>query len=183
MRRKPKPRKVPIVNKEYIWTLEVENDIHEYKVFLGEDECITYEDGVECKRLKIMDKCQMQGVLQIDCKTKVFDEITDFQLENGIPYIKVEDEEGNRKWVKSDTTKEDELQAKIRSLKKESYFYGLMGLGFFIWAIIEKIITDHSDDSFMIPIIGIFCLGCMGMQMVRLKNELEAMGRKFSWKL
>ena len=91
MRRKPKPRKIPIVNKEYIWTLDVDNDIHEYKVLLCEDECITYEDGVECKRLKIMNKTQMQGVLQIDCQTKVFDEITDFQLENGIPYIKLED--------------------------------------------------------------------------------------------
>ena len=84
MARKPKARKEPIVNKEYIWNLDVDNDLHEYKVFVGEDECITYEDGVECKRLKIMDKTQMQGLLQIDCKTKVFDEITDFQLENGI---------------------------------------------------------------------------------------------------
>ena len=126
MLRKPKPRKVPIVNKEYIWELEVEGQPHEYKVFVGENECITYEDGVECKHLKIMDKTQMQGVLQIDCKTKVFDDITDFQLENGIPYIKLEDEEGKLKWFKSDTTKEDELQARIRSVKKESYFYALL---------------------------------------------------------
>ena len=34
MKRKPKPRKIPIVNKEYIWTLDVDNDIHEYKVLL-----------------------------------------------------------------------------------------------------------------------------------------------------
>jgi hypothetical protein len=78
MRRKPKPRKIPIVNKEYIWTLDVDNDIHEYKVFLGEDECITYEDGVESKRLKIVDKTQMPGVIQIDCKTKVFDDGNNF---------------------------------------------------------------------------------------------------------
>ena len=35
MLRKPKPRKVPIVNKEYIWTLEVEDEVHEYKVFVA----------------------------------------------------------------------------------------------------------------------------------------------------
>ena len=183
MRRKPKPRKIPIVNKEYIWTLDVDNDIHEYKVLLCEDECITYEDGVECKRLKIMNKVQMQGVLQIDCQTKVFDEITDFQLENGIPYIKLEDEEGDRKWFKSDTTKEDELQSRIRSVKKESYFYALLGVCFLIWALLQKIITGHFDDVFMVPMMGIFCFTCCGMQLVRLKNELEAMGRTFTWKI
>lgn len=183
MARKPKPRKVPIVNKEYIWELDVDNDIHEYKVFVGEDECITYEDGVECKRLKIMSKTQMYGVLQIDCKTKVFDDITDFQLENGIPYIKLEDDEGKMKWFKSDTTKEDELQSRIRSVKKESYFYAALGVVFFIWAILQKLITGHFDEVFMIPLMGIFCFTCCGLQMVRLKNELEAMGRKFSWKI
>ena len=183
MARKPKARKVPIINKEYIWDLEVDNDMHEYKVFVGEDECITYEDGVECKHLKIMDKTQMQGLLQIDCKTKVFDEITDFQLENGIPYIKLEDDEGELKWFKSDTTKEDELQARIRSVKKESYFYAALGVVFFIWALLQKLITGHFDEVFMVPMMGIFCFTCCGMQLVRLKNELNAMGRKFSWKI
>lgn len=183
MLRKPKPRKVPIVNKEYIWELEVEGQPHEYKVFVGENECITYEDGVESKHLKIMDKTQMQGVLQIDCKTKVFDEITDFQLENGIPYIKLEDDEGEHKWFKSDTTKEDELQARIRSVKKESYFYAALGVVFLFWALLQRLITGHFDEVFMVPMMGIFCFTCCGMQLVRLKNELNAMGRKFTWKL
>lgn len=183
MVRKPKARKVPIINKEYIWELEVDDSMHEFKVFVGEEECVTYQDGEECKRLKIMNKTQMQGLLQIDCKTRVFDEITDFQLENGIPYIKLEDEEGNRKWFKSDTTKEDELQARIRSVKKEAYFYALLGLGFIVWAVLMKIITGHFDEVFMIPMMGIFCFTCCGLQLVRLKNELLDMGRKFSWKL
>ena len=183
MLRKPKPRKVPIVNKEYIWELDVEGESHEFKVFVGEDECITYADGAECKRLKIMDKTQMQGLLQIDCQTRVFDEVTDFQLENGIPYIKLEDDEGDYRWMMSDTTREDRLQAKIRSVKRESYFYAALGLVFFAWALIQKIVTGHFDDVFMVPMMGIFCFTCCGMQLVRLKNELEAMGRKFSWKL
>ncbi len=183
MARKPKERKVPVINKEYIWELEVDGQMHEYKVFVGEDECITYEDGVECKRLKIMDKRQIQGLLQINCQTKVFDEITDFQLEYGIPYIKLEDEEGNRKWFKSDTTKEDDLQSRIRSVKKESYFYAALGVVFFIWALLQKLITGHFDEVFMVPLMGIFCFTCCGMQLVRLKNELEAMGRKFTWKI
>ena len=183
MARKPKARKEPIVNKEYVWALEVDNDMHEYKVFVGEDECITYEDGVECKRLKIMDKTQMQGLLQIDCKTKVFDEITDFQLENGIPYLKLEDEDGNMIWFSSDTTNEDRLQDKIRQLKREAYCYILVGLLFFGIALAQLIFTGAVDEMFMMPMLGIFCFACFGMQMIRLKNELESIGRKFSWKL
>lgn len=183
MARKPKERKVPIVNKDYIWELDVDGETHEYKVFVGEDECITYADGVECKRLKIMDKTQKPGVIQIDCQTRVLDEITDFQLENGIPFIKLEDEEGKRKWVISDTTKEDRLQEKIRQLKKEAYGYAIIGVVFLAIALAQKIITGKFDDVFMFPMLGIFCFTCMGMQMIRLKNELEALGRPFSWKL
>ena len=183
MARKPKPRKVPIVNKEYIWELEVDNDIHEFKVFVGEDECITYEDGVERKRLKIMNKVQQIGVMQINCKTRVFDDLTDFQLEEGVPYIKLEDEDGTLKWIASDTTKEDRLQARIRSVKKEAYGYAGIGVVFFIAALIQKIVTGHFDEVFMVPMMGIFCFTCCGMQLVRLKNELEAMGRKFTWKI
>ena len=35
----------------------------------------------------------------------------------------------------------------------------------------------------MVPLMGIFCFTCCGMQLVRLKNELQAMGRKFSWRI
>jgi hypothetical protein len=183
MARKPKERKVPIVNKEYIWTLEVDGENHEFKVFVGEDECITYADGVECKRLKIMDKRQIEGVLQIDCETRVLDEITGFQLENGIPYIKVEDEEGDRKWTMSDTTHEDRLQQKIRMVKKEAYGYACIGVLFFLIALGQKLITGHFDEVFMIPIMGIFCFTCCGLQLVRLRNELLDLGRTFTWKL
>lgn len=183
MARKPKERKVPIVNKEYIWELDVDNDIHEFKVFVGEDECITYADGVECKRLKIMDKRQMEGLLQIDCETRVLDEITGFQLENGIPYIKIEDEDGDMRWIMSDTTKEDRLQEKVRILKKEAYAYGAIGVVFFVITFLEKAFTGSFGEVPIWPVMGIsFFAGC-AMQLVRLKNELEAMGRTFSLKL
>jgi hypothetical protein len=183
MFKKKKEAPKPQLPKEYVWALDIEGEDHEFKCLVTEDEVITYEDGVECKHLKIMDKTQMQGVLQIDCKTRVFDEITDFQLENGIPYIKLEDDEGEHKWFKSDTTKEDELQARIRSVKKESYFYAALGVVFLIWALLQRLITGHFDEVFMVPVMGIFCFTCCGMQLVRLKNELNAMGRKFTWKL
>lgn len=183
MARKPKERKVPIVNKDYIWELEVDGELHEFKVFVGEDECITYADGVECKRLKIMDKRQMEGLLQIDCKTRVLDEVTDFQLENGIPYIKVEDEDGDLRWTMSDTTREDRLQQKVRLLKKEAYIYAGVGLLFFIITFVEFFTTGSFGEWGIWPIMGVFFTAGAGLQMVRLRGELEAMGRTFSWRL
>ena len=41
MARKPKVRKVPIVNKEYVWEMIVNEETHYFKVFVGEIECIT----------------------------------------------------------------------------------------------------------------------------------------------
>ncbi len=182
MARKPKERKVPIVNKEYLWDLDVDGDIRTFKVFVGENECITYEDDVECKHLKIMDKRQMQGVLQIDCETKVFGDMTPFQLENGIPYLKLENEDGDLKWTMSDTTKEDRLVQQIHNLKKEAYMYAGIGLIFTLVTLVVQLTVGLGEWS-MLPIIGIMCFTAAGLQLVRLKNELEAMGRKFSWKL
>lgn len=178
MARKPKARKIPLVNKEYVWELEVDDQLHTYKVFVGEDECITYEDDVECKHLKIMDKTQQEGLLQIDCKTKVLDEILPFQLENGIPYIKVEG-----RWTASDTTKEDRLQEKIRMYKKQSLAMCAVGACLLLYTLIEYLVTGTLSDWDFAPILGLFFFAAAAMTMVRLKNEVEAMGRKFTWKL
>ena len=183
MARKPRQRKVPVVNKDYIWELEVDGELHEFKVFVGEDECITYADGVECKRLKIMDKRQIEGLLQIDCKTRVLDEVTGFQLELGIPYIELEDEDGDRRWVMSDTSREDRLQEKVRRLKKEAYVYAGIGLIFLIMTVVELMMGKKYESISIWPILSIFFISGGALQMVRLKNELEAMGRTFSLKL
>lgn len=183
MARKPKERKVPIVNKEYIWALEAEGQTHEFKVFVGEDECVTYADGVECKRLKIMDKRQIEGLLQIDCETRVLDEVTGFQLENGIPYIKIENEDGELAWCMSDTSVEERLQQRIRAVKLEGYGYAAIGVLLAIGCLIQYLVDGSLGDWPILPIMSLFSFTCCGMQLVRLKNELEAMGRKFTWKV
>lgn len=178
MARKAKERKVPIVNKEYIWKLEVNEEIREFKVFLGENECITYADGVECSRLKIQDKRQMQGLLQIDSETLVLDEIVPFQLENGIPYVKLNDE-----WIMSDTTLEDRIQARIFQVKKQAYMTAAIGVVVFLFVLIRFLIPDSVSEWPAAPFLGIFCIVCAVLQMFRLKQEVEARGMKFSWKL
>lgn len=183
MARKPKVRKVPIVNKEYVWEMIVNDETHYFKVFVGEDECITYEDDVECKHLKIMEKKQMEGLLQIDCKTKVFDEILPFQLENGIPYIKIEDEEGELKWRMSDTTKEDRIWESVAIYKKQARTSILVGLAFVAFFLVRYLINGFVGEWDMSLVFGVLCFSAAALTMVRLKGELEAMGKPFSWKL
>ena len=173
----------PIVNKMYEWELEVDGQLVKWKCFVGEDECITYEGDRECKHLKIMNKEQKQGVLQIDCETRVWDEIVPFQLENGVPYIKLEDDEGKRKWRMSDTTREDRIQAETIKVKKEAYMICGAGVFFLICYILQIAFSGSLGEWPIAPILGIFCLATGAMNMIRLKNELEAMGRPFSWKL
>ena len=178
MARKPRVRKVPIVNKEFVWEIEVDDEIHEYKVFLTEDECITYEDGVECDRLPIQDKMQMEGLLQIDTKTKVFDEVLPFQLEAGIPYIKLEGY-----WKASDTTDEDRIQERVHMYKKQSYILVGVGLLMLLLTLVQFLVEGSIGEWPMMPIMGCFMIACAAMTLVRVKNELEAMGKTFSWKL
>lgn len=166
------------MSREYIFTLEVDDEEVLWKCVVGEDEVVTYEGDVECKHLKIMDHEKKPGVLQIDCVTKVFDEILPFQLENGIPFIKVEG-----KWLASDTTQEDRLQAKILKYKKESYLCAICGLIMLIGYLIWFLVTGDPGEWPIAPIMGTFFIACGAMTMVRLKNELDAMGRKLDWKL
>ncbi len=178
MARKPRVRKIPLVNKEFLWEIEVDDDIHEFKVYLTEDECITYEDGVECDRLPIQDKMQMEGLLQIDSETKVFDEVLPFQLEAGIPYIKIE---GN--WKASDTTEEERIQEKVKSYKKQSYILIATGIAMLLITLVQFIVTGSIGEWPMLPVMGFFMIACGAMTMVRIRGELEAMGKPFSWKL
>ena len=183
MVRKPKARKNPIVNKMYVWELEVEDRLVEWKCFVGENECVTYEGDRECKHLKIMDKTQMEGLLQIDCETRVWDQIVPFQLENGIPYIKIEDEEGKKKWVMSDTTREERLQTQIRSVKKQAYMMIGLGVVLLLIALAQYLIFGTMGEWPIAPVLACMCFAACAMNLVRLRNELLAMGRTFSFKL
>ena len=166
------------MSREYVFTLEVEDQEVIWRCVVGENEVVTYEGDVECKRLKITNHVKKPGVLQIDCVTKVYDEILPFQLENGMPFIKIEGE-----WVASDTTVEDRLQANIRKYKKESFYCFVVGAAMLVGYIVVSLIRGHWGEWPIAPVMGIFCISAGAMTMVRLRNELDAMGRTFDWKI
>ena len=160
----------PDLPKEYVWTLDVEGEEHEYKCLVTETGVTTYEDGVEHKHLKITDPTCMEGVLQIDTQTKIFGDMVEFQLERFIPYIRLEG-----RWVMSDTTEEDRLNEQVAIYKKQSKQECAAGIGCLLVLLVYSLITGSTGDLWILSVMGIFFLSSAGMRMVRLRNELNAM--------
>ncbi len=157
----------PNLPKEYVWELDINGEDHEYKCLVTEDEVITYQDGVEHKHLKVMDHTCMEGVLQIDCETKLFDEMVGFQLERYIPYINLANG-----WTMSDTTREDRLVEQVAIYRKQSKWEILIGLGMILANVILGLTMDWFEDAMMFTVIGILFIVSGFYQQVRVKQEL-----------
>ena len=161
MFKKKKEAPKPNLPKEYIWALDIEGEDHEFKCLVTEDEVITYEDGVECKHLKIMDHTCQVGVLQIDCNTKLFKELAGFQLERYIPYLNLA---GG--WTMSDTTREDRLTEQVAIYKKQSRWEIMIGLGMILANVILGLTMNWFEDAMMFTIIGILFIDKLGRSIV-----------------
>ena len=165
------------MSKEYVWELEVEDVLKNWKCVVHETECVTYEDDVEVSHIPITNPKSKKGILQIDTVTNVFGDELPFQLERGIPYIKIDDQ-----WVFSDTTREESLQKALKNYRLQIIVELGGGLLLLIAAILPGVRNLFPDSLFMLVVLGIFFLVSGGGLWIRLRNELEAMGRKFTWK-
>ena len=159
----------PNLPKEYVWALDIEGEDHEFKCLVTEDEVITYEDGVECKHLKVTDHTCMEGVLQIDCNTKLFKEQVGFQLERYIPYLNLA---GG--WTMSDTTRDDRMAEQIQIYKKQSKWETIAGIAMILAYLVMGIAFGMFEDAFIFCIFGIFCIVSASYRMIRLRGELAA---------
>lgn len=159
----------PDLPKEYVWALEIEGVDHEFKCLVTEDEVITYEDGREHKHLKVVDHTCMEGILQIDCETKMFGEMTPFQLERYIPYIKLD------RWIMSDTTREDRLQEQIVIYKNQSKWETILGIAAILVHLLGQFVFPILKEMWMLSIFGILFVSSAVYRLARLRNELEAL--------
>ena len=166
---KKKEAPKPELPKEYVWALDIEGEDHEFKCLVTEDEVITYEDGVECKHLKIVDHTCQVGVLQIDCNTKLFKELVGFQLERYIPYLNLA---GG--WTMSDTTREDRLNEQVAIYRKQSKLEYLIGGILILVNVIAGLAFGAFEDTLVFTIIGTLFIVSGAYQMIRVKQELEA---------
>ena len=159
----------PNLPKEYVWALDIEGEDHEFKCLVTEDEVITYQDGVEHKHLKVVDHTCMEGVLQIDCETKLYDEMVGFQLERYIPYLKLA---GG--WTMSDTTRDDRMAEQIQIYKNQSKWEVILGVAMILLHLLIELLFPDFGEVWMLSVFGIFFIASAVYRMARLKNELDA---------
>lgn len=156
--------------KEYVWNLDIDGQEKRWKCLVTEHECITYEGDVERKHLKVMNPVRQEKVLQIDTITTVYGKQTPFQLENGIPYIQLDG-----KWVMSQTTQADRLEATVKMHQRNSKLELFAGLVFFALVLGKKLISGEVGDWWMLTVFGVFLWTSAIMRMIRLRNELSVM--------
>lgn len=166
---KKKKNLKPDLPKEYVWALDIEGEDHEFKCLVTEDEVITYEDGVECKHLKVTDHTCEVGVLQIDCNTKLFKELVGFQLERYIPYLNLA---GG--WTMSDTTREDRLQEQVAIYRNQSKWEYIIGAAMILLNVILGVGFGLFEDTLIFSVIGMLFIVSGAYQMIRVKQELAA---------
>jgi len=158
----------PELPKEYVWALEIDGEDHEFKCIVTDDEVVTYEDGREHKHLKVVDHTCMEGILQIDCETKIFGTMTPFQLERYIPYIKLD------RWIMSDTTREDRLMEQVAIYRKQSLLEYIIGAVMILVHIVLNMFFDMGENSMAFTVIGLLFIVSGAYQTIRVKQELAA---------
>lgn len=176
-------KKELIVNKMYTWDIEVDGKDYEWKCFVGIDECITYGNGVELERFKIENMTQRQGILQIDGEALVGDEKVPFQLENGVPYIKLLEDDGERRWIKSDSYIDEMVSTRSRQVKREAYIMGAAAMAMLLYSLGEFIVLGHLNEWNFCPMIAALLIIACGMNLAKLRNEVIGLGYSWSWKL
>lgn len=167
---KQKYEAIPCSN-NHVFSLEYEEGvIKKWNVVVHEDEVVTYERSKETARIKLTDRTVEPHVIQLDTTVTVYGEEIPFQVENGVPFIKLQGE-----WVPSDTFTEARQQAAIRMYKRNSFQEAAAGIAMLLGLLVYWLIVKDVGDLWILSVFGIFFLSSSAYRMVRLRNELMAM--------
>lgn len=155
------------MSKEFVWNIDFDGDVKEWKCVLHDTEVVTYENGEEKKHLKITNPEVKQGVLQIDTVTKVYGMDVPFQLEKNVPYIKLGD-----KWSMSATTYEDRKKKLLKDQKLAAYL--LLGIGLLMGAacLIRYLIEGTMGNWWFLLVMGSLVAVTGFVQYKDLKNNI-----------
>ncbi len=164
---KKKYEKIDVSN-EHIFSIDYDGVVKEWKCVVLENEVVTYEDGVEKKHLKIMNKERAPQVLQIDTVTSIYGEMIPFQLENGIPFIKLQGE-----WISSDTFDVAKRNAAVKMYRRQSKQEAICGAACLLVVLAKQLITGDIDNWWMLGIFGMFFISSAALRIGRLQSELN----------
>jgi len=166
---KKKYEKIECSN-NHVFSIEYDGVIKKWNCVVLENEVVCYERSKETARLKITNREVAPHVIQVDTTVNIYGEEIPFQLENGFPFIRLEDE-----WVPSDTFTAARQEAAIKMYKRNSLQETIAGGILLAAMVIIWIVTGSLDDWWILSVFGIFLLSSAAYRMVRLRNELMAM--------
>ncbi len=154
--------------REYIWYLDIDNEDKIFKCVVTDTECITYEGDREHKHLKITNPVRKNKVLQIDTVTSIYGQQIPFQLENGIPYIKI-----GGSWQMSETNRRERIAQGIRVNKTSSWIEIGAGAALTLALVGKYFLTGDMGQWWILAAMGVMLViaGCSNL--ARLKNELN----------
>jgi len=145
------------MSKEYVWSMTVDGEEMPWICRVDDGECVIIEDGQEIQRIKIDNPEKKVGVLQIDGEVTIFGMTVPFQLENGIPYIKMEG-----KWKMSETTMKDRQDKYMKNQMIGGLCQMLLGAAMCIGVLILYLVTGSTGKWWFMAIMGSFMaiVGC-----------------------
>lgn len=154
---------------EHIFSIDYDGVIKQWKCVVKEDEVVTYENGQEKKHLKITNPVCEPHVLQIDTVTSIYGEMIPFQLENNVPFIRLEGE-----WVPSDTFTAAKREAMVKMYQRQSKQESIIGAIMLAIALGKWAISGDMGQLWILSVFGVFFLASAMYRLVRLRNELNA---------
>lgn len=169
MKIKRKYEKIECSN-SHIFSIDYDGVIKKWNCVVLEDEIVCYERSKETARIKLTSREVAPHVIQLDTVVNIYGEEIPLQVENGFPFIRLEDE-----WVASDTFDAARQAAAIKMYKRNSLQETVAGAVMLVAMVVIWLVTGSLDDWWILSVFGIFLLSSAAYRMVRLRNELMAM--------
>lgn len=166
---KKKYEKIECSN-NHVFSIDYDGVIKKWNCVVLEDEVVAYERSKETARIKIENRTVAPHVIQVDTTVNIYGEEIPFQVENGYPFIMLEDE-----WVASDTFMEAKQEAAVKMYQRSSKQEAIMGCVMLAAMVVAWIINGALGDWWILSVFGIFFLSSAAYRLVRLRNELIAM--------
>ena len=139
------------MSKEFVWNMTVDGEEKPWICRVDEEECVILEDGAETQRIKIENPLKKVGVLQIDGEVSAFGVTCGFQLENGIPYIRMVG-----KWQMSQTTMKDRQDKYMYNQMVGGLAQFVLGLAMCLGVLILYLVTGSTGKWWFLAIMGSF---------------------------
>ena len=156
------------MGKEFVWSMVVDGESKPWICRVDETECVIIEDGQETQRIVIGNPEKKVGILQIDCEVEVYGLSCGFQLENGIPYIKMDG-----KWKMSETTMKDRQDKFVKTQYLGGMIQFAIGVALCLGVFVLQLVAGDTGKWWFLSIMGSFFAIVGGSQWYAARKEIK----------